>query len=225
MGNNNTTTMTKSSDQSFEELYLSKDYKAAADYLIKNKQLFSSGTFHYNLGTTYSKLGDHAAARYHLEKSLQEGYINSSSINNLKFVKSKLDVDDVTTSSSYMDQAMNIATELPLPAYSLITLILILLVVLLLRLKKLEKRFKIILSFIFASAPLIFYFLVVAHLHPAIVFKDISLQEGPSKIFSEKGRVKAGSKILVGDFKDGWFFVKHPESLVGWVTKEQLGLY
>jgi hypothetical protein len=66
---------------------------------------------------------------------------------------------------------------------------------------------------------------VVSHLHPAIAFKDIPLQEGPSKIFAEKGKVKAGSKIIVGDFKDGWFFVKHPESLVGWVTREQLGLY
>lgn len=225
MGNNITTAMTKSSDQNFEELYLNKDFKGAADYLLKNKQLFSSGTFHYNLGTTYSKLGDHAAARFHLEKSIQEGYINSSSLNNLNFVKSKLEVDDVTTSSSIFDQSMNIATELPLAAYSLISLILFLIVIILLRFKKLQSRLRLATLVILAVAPLVFYSLIVAHLHPAIVFKDISLQEGPSKIFAEKGKVKAGSKILVGDFKDGWFFVKHPESLVGWVTKEQLGLY
>jgi hypothetical protein len=225
MGNNNTTAMTKSSDLSFEELYLNKDYKAAIDNLLKNKQLFNSGTFHYNLGTTYSKLGDLATARYHLEKSIQDGYINASSINNLKFVKTKLDVEDVTTSSSMLDQTMNIATELPVPGYTLITLIFFLVIIVLLRLKKLQSRLKIGISIVCACLPLIFYFSVVAHLHPAITFRDISLQEGPSKIFSEKGKVKAGSKILVGDFKDGWFFVKHPESLVGWVTKEQLGLY
>lgn len=217
--------MTKSSDQSFEQLYLNKDYKTAVDYLLKNKQLFSSGTFHYNLGTTYSKLGDLAAARYHLEKSIQEGYVNSSSLNNLSFVKSKLDVDDINTSNSFFDQSMNVATSLPFAAYSLVSLLLFLVFLIIIRYQKVKNRFKLGSILICAVSPLLFYFLVVTHLHPAIVFKDISLQEGPSKIFSEKGKVKAGSKIIVGDFKDGWFFVEHPESLVGWVTKEYLGLY
>jgi hypothetical protein len=225
MGNNNITVTTKSSDQSFEGLYLNKDYKGAVDFLLKNKQLFNSGTFHYNLGTTYSKVGDLPAARYHLEKSIQEGYINSSSINNLNFVKNKLEVDDINTSSSMLDQSMSLATSLPPSAYSFMSLIMFLIFFILFRLKRLQSRLKIIGLLICATVPLVFYAFVVVHLHAAIVFKDIPLQEGPSKIFAEKGKIKAGSKIIVGDFKDGWFFVKYPDSLVGWVKKEQLGLY
>jgi hypothetical protein len=227
MGNNNTTvtTMTKSSEQSFEQIYLSKDYKAAADYLLKNKQLFSSGNFHYNLGTIYSKMSEFPAARYHLEKAIQDGYVNSSSINNLNFVKSKLNVDDISTSTSFLDKTMNVATSIPFPAYSLFTLILCFIFLLIFRFNKKFSRFKFITLISVAFLPIAFYFIVVAHLHPAIAFKDISLQEGPSKIFAEKGSIKAGSKIIVGDFKDGWFFVKNPESLIGWVTKDQLGLY
>lgn len=225
MENNNITGMTKSSDQSFQELYLKKDYKSAADYLLKNKQLFNSGIFHYNLGTVYSKLGEPAAARYHLEKSIQDGYINSSSLNNLNFVKKSLNIDDVTTSSATADIAMNFATSLPFSAYSFVSLLMILIFLILIRLKKVRSRIKIALLIITAIVPIIFYSLIVDHLHPAIVFMEISLQEGPSKIFAEKGKIKAGSKIIVGDYKDGWFFVKHPESLIGWVNKDQLGLY
>ena len=216
---------TKSPDQDFSQLYLNKDYKAAADYLLRNKQLFSSGTFHYNLGTTYSKLGDQAAARYHLEKSIQEGHINSSTINNLNYIKSKLEVDDLTNSNSFLDQSMDIATAIPFSLYLFTSLILLFVFFIFLRINKFKNRIRLALIMVIALCPLMFYAMVVSHLHPAIVFKDISLQEGPSKIFAEKGKVKAGSKILVGDFKDGWFFVKHPESLIGWVTKDQLGFY
>jgi hypothetical protein len=219
------TTETKSSDQSFEQLYLNKDFKGAADFLLKNKQLFSSGNFHYNLGTTYSKIGDNAAARYHLEKAVQEGYVNSSSINNLKFVKSKLDVEDINSSTSIIDQTMNFATTMPISAYSVASVVLLLVFFFLLRFKKVVSYTRLLSLLLFALLPMIFYFSIVMHLHPAIVFKDIPLQEGPSKIFAEKGKIKAGAKIIVSDFKDGWFFVKHPENLVGWVTKDQLGLY
>jgi tetratricopeptide (TPR) repeat protein len=225
MEKNNITGMTKSSDQSFEKLYLEKDYKGAVDYLLKNKQLFNSGIFHYNLGTTYAKLGELSTARYHFEKSIQEGYVNSSSLNNLNYIKIKLGVDDITTSTALADQTMNIVTSLPIQVYSLMTLSLLLFAVILLKLNQLQSKIKMISVFAIVPIPVVFYSLYVFHLHPAIAFKEIPLLEGPSKIFPEKGKVKAGSKIIVSDYKDGWYFVKNPESLVGWVSKDQLGQY
>jgi hypothetical protein len=59
----------------------------------------------------------------------------------------------------------------------------------------------------------------------AIILKDIAVYEGPSKIFSEKGKLKAGSKVVLGEFKDGWFFIEFPLSQVGWIAKDQVGLY
>ena len=65
----------------------------------------------------------------------------------------------------------------------------------------------------------------ISKINYAIAFKDISLYEGPSKIFSEKGKVHAGSKVILGEYKEGWFYVKFPLSLTGWINKDQLGLY
>lgn len=212
-------------ESSFDELYLKKDYKGAAQYLLDNKQHIDSGIFHYNLGTVYSKMGDQATARFHLEKAIQEGYINSSSLNNLTFVKSKLQVDDLTTSTSFPDELMSIATAIPNAGYFSITLALILLFTLLIRFKKIQKRWIMAAVFLLAITPLLFSNFYVKNINFAVTLKDIPLYEGPSKIFNEKGQIRAGSKIILGEFKEGWFFVKFPMSLSGWINKDQLGLY
>lgn len=210
---------------SFEELYLKKDYKGAANYLLQNKQQLSSGIFHYNLGTVYSKMGDYPAARFHLEKAIKEGYINSSSLNNLSFVKTQLQVDDLSTSSMLPDQLMNSALSIPGSAYLSFSLVLLLLGLVLMKSKKLVRKTSIILFAVLIATPILFSQLYLDKVNYAVAFKDVSLYEGPSKIFSEKGKVRAGSKIILGEFKEGWFYVKFPISLAGWINKDQLGLY
>lgn len=210
---------------SFEELYLKKDYKGAANFLLQNKQQLDSGIFHYNLGTVYTKLNDFPAARYHLEKAIKEGYINSSSLNNLAFIKSQLQVDDVSTSTSLPDQFINSAISLPQSSYLSLTLVLVLLGIALIKSKKLVKKFAIIVFTLIALSPVIFAYTYLGQINYAITFKEVPLFEGPSKIFTEKGKVRAGSKIILGEYKDGWFYVKFPISLAGWVSKDQIGLY
>lgn len=210
---------------SFEELYLKKDYKGAANYLLQNKKQLSSGIFHYNLGTVYSKLGDFPAARFHLEKAIKDGYINSSSLNNLSYIKNQLQVDDLSNSTSIPDQIMNSALMVPSSGYLSLALILILIGLLFIRSKKLIKKISIIIFFIIAISPILFSGIFLNKINYAVAFKDIPLYEGPSKIFTEKGKVRAGSKIILGEFKDGWFYVKFPISLTGWVSKDQLGHY
>jgi len=117
-------TIEASTGPKFEELYLKKDYKGAISYLLQNKQQLNSGIFHYNLGTVYSKIGEYPAARFHLEKSIKEGYINSSSLNNLTYVKSQLQVDDISTSTNLPDELMNTALSIPPAAYMSLSLIL-----------------------------------------------------------------------------------------------------
>ncbi len=219
---NNVVHSTKST---FDELYLKKDYKGAAQYLLDNKQHIDSGIFHYNLGTVYSKMGDQATARFHLEKSIQEGYINSSSLNNLTYVKSQLQVDDLTTSTNLPDEFISAATGIPSVGYFSITLFLILLFTLLVRFKKIQKKWIMAVVFLLALTPVLFSNFYVKNVNFAVALKDVPLYEGPSKIFNEKGQIRAGSKIILGEFKEGWFFVKFPVSLAGWISKDQLGLY
>ena len=214
-----------SKTSTFDELYLKKDFKGAAQYLLANKQRIDSGIFHYNLGTVYSKMGDQATARFHLEKAIQEGYINSSSLNNLTFVKSKLQVDDLTTSTSLPDELMSTATSIPAAGYFSITLALVLLFTLLIRFQKIQKKWVMIVVMLLAITPVIFSNIYIKNINFAVALKDVPLYEGPSKIFNEKGQIRAGSKIILGEFKEGWFFVKFPISLSGWINKDQLGLY
>jgi hypothetical protein len=209
----------------FEELYLKKDYKGAASYLLQNKQQLNSGIFHYNLGTVYSKMGDYPAARFQLEKAIKDGYINSSSINNLNYIKSQLQVDDISTSTSLPDQLMNTALAIPSAAYLSFSLIFLLLGIIFVRTNKLVKKTSMILFAFLIAAPLLFSGWYSDKINYAITFKDLPIYEGPSKIFSEKGKIKAGSKIILGDYKEGWFYVKFPISLAGWINKEQLGIY
>lgn len=236
MENTSTAPVTKSSQgtghiqvesirATFEELYLKKDYKGAASYLLQNKEQFDSGIFYYNLGTVYSKMGDYPAARFHLEKSIKENYVNSASLNNLTYVRSQLEVDDLSTSTNWGDQFMNYSLFLPSTAYLMLSLFLLLWGVWLLKTKKLLKKTSIALFVLVIIAPMIFSSQYLNKIHYAVALKDIPLYEGPSKVFSEKGKLKAGSKVILGDFREGWFYVKFPISLTGWINKDQLGLY
>jgi tetratricopeptide (TPR) repeat protein len=214
-----------STGSAFDELYLKKDYKGAANYLLQNKQQLNSGIFHYNLGTVYSKMGDYPAARFHLEKAIKEGYINSSSLNNLTYVKAQLQVDDLTTSTELPDQLMNTVLTIPPAAYFSFSLILLLLGITLLRSKKLIKKTGIGFFIVLIVAPVFFSQRYLDKINYAVAFKDVAIYEGPSKIFTEKGKVRAGSKIILGEYKEGWFYIKFPISLAGWISKDQLGLY
>jgi tetratricopeptide (TPR) repeat protein len=237
MGNTSTRSETKSSRESastesvgfnqktFEELYVKNDFKGAASYLIQNKQQLNSGIFHYNLGTVYSKLNDFPAARFHLEKAIKEGYVSSSSLNNLNFVNLKLQVDDLSTSSNFYDQCINSTLAFPSSAYLSFSLIIALASTFILKSKKTIKKTSIALAIILILLPIAFFQFYLSGVNYAIALKDVPVYEGPSKIFHEKGVIHAGSKIILGDFKEGWFFVKNPISLSGWVSKDQLGLY
>lgn len=209
----------------FESLYLKKDYKAAAQYLLNNKQQLKSGIFHYNLGTVYSKMGDQATARYHLEKAIKEGYINSASLNNLSFVKSQLNIDDLSTSTSLPDQFINAALNVPNQAYYSMSLILILVSLVLFKTKTITSKWVMALALLLSLMPATFLLTYVNQVNYAVTLKEIPLYEGPSKIFAEKGKIRPGSKVILGDYREGWFFVEFPLSLAGWVNKDQLGLY
>ena len=209
----------------FDELYLKKDYKSAAQYLLDNKKQFESGIFHYNLGTVYSKMGDQPAARFHFEKAIAEGYINSSSLNNLDFVKSQLQVDDLSTSTSFPDQVVNTMTSIPMAGYFSMTLLLMIIFTLLIKLKKIQNKWIMVFVMLLSLTPVLISNFYVENINFAVALKEVPIYEGPSKIFSEKGKVRAGSKVILGQLKDGWFYIEFPISLAGWISKDQLGLY
>ena len=224
MENINTTKKTKSPVSTFEELYAKKDFKAGINVLLQNKQQFSSGTFHYNLGTTYAKLGDMGAARYHLEKAINLGMYNSTSINNLNFVRSKIESEDISTSSALTDKFIDFSLSFPHEAYISLSLGLLILFLGIARYKKINSKFKLGFITFLSLVPVLFSFIYLQNINSAVAMKDIALYEGPSRIFQEKGKLNAGAKIILGEYKDGWFLVKYPTSLSGWINKDNLGI-
>jgi hypothetical protein len=225
MQNNTTTPQTKSPEYGFEELYSKKEFKKAADYLLQNKGYFDSGIFHYNLGTTYAKLEEFGAARFHLEKAQSLGFYNSALNNNLQFIKTRIVAEDLSNSDSFYDQFIDSSLALPGTLYYTMTLVLIVLALTIFRFAKNAAKIWAF-SFLFLSLiPLAYFNLYLNNIHTAVVLKDASILEGPSKIFQEKGKIKAGAKIILGDQKEEWFFIKYPISLTGWVSKNDLGFY
>lgn len=224
MENTITNQKIKSSDASFAELYAKKDFKGAVDYLLHNKQQFSSGTFHYNLGTTYAKLGDLGAARFHLEKAREAGVYHSAMVNNLRFVESKIDAEDLSTSTSVVDQVIDYSLKVPASGYLSISLVLMIITLFIFIRKKQLNHIKSWCLLLVCLTPVFYSQFYLHSLNQAVSLKEITIFEGPSKIFQEKGKIKPGAKVLLGEFKDGWFFVKYPISLSGWVNKENLGI-
>ena len=224
MENTNTNQKIKSSDASFAELYAKKDFKGAIDYLLHNKQQFSSGTFHYNLGTTYAKLGDLGAARFHLEKAREVGVYHSAMVNNLNYVEAKIDAEDLSNSTSIADKVIDYSLHIPASGYFSISLVLVVLALFIFMKNKLKNSIKVWIILLLCFLPTLYSQLYLHSLNQAVSLKDTVIYEGPSKIFHEKGKLKPGAKVLLGEFKDGWFFVKYPVSLSGWVSKENLGI-
>ena len=225
MENTNTTKTPKSRPASFEELYAAKDYKGAINFLLQNKQHFDSGTFHYNLGTTYAKLGEFGAARFNLEKALENGMYNSATLNNLSFVQSKIDAEDLSTSTSAIDQVIHYSLKIPSEAYLSTSLFILLIFLIMIKIKKITNKMVITIFILIALIPFTLSKSWVASLNPAVALKEISVYEGPSKVFQEKGKIRPGAKIVLGEFKDGWYFVKYPINLSGWVNKDNLGIF
>lgn len=209
----------------FEALYLAKDYTGARDYLLANKGRFDSSIYNYNLGTVYLKIEDFAKARYHLELAKKEGLINSGTLNNITYTNLKLEVDDLSTSVSYSDKAIDALTSIPKESFYSITLILILVGLILVRMGRLAKTGVIITFFVLCLIPMCLSKFYVEELTEAIALESLTLYEGPSKIFSEKGTLRAGSKVILSEEKENWYFIKYPISLTGWIEKKDLGLF
>ncbi len=225
MGNSNTTKVTKSPLQQFEEFYANKQFATARDVLLQNKQQFSSGIFHYNLGTTYAKLGDFGAARFNLEKAIHEGFSNSKSKNNLSYVIEQLKVEDLSTSDTISDRSMNLLLSVSRDAYLGIGLFLAVLILTIAIIKKMKWKSTLALSIMFLLLPIAIGQLIESKVHYAIALKDVEMYEGPSKIFQQKGSLKAGAKVIIEENKEGWIFIKYPENLAGWVRKDNLGIF
>ena len=220
MENNNIIDLHKS----LESLYLKKDYTKAIDGLLKNRDEFDLGLFHYNLGTLYAKKNDLAYARYNLEMANIHGHIGTKSINNLDYVKTKLAVNDISSTHNLLDQITSCSASISPNIYIFITLLSFLIIALLWLRKKLRSKALLLTLGFFAVSPLLIFNFYINNLKYAVNLKTIKSYEGPSKVYEVKRDIEAGSKFLVSGPKNGWYFIEKPVSLSGYIEKNNLAL-
>jgi len=211
--------------KSLETLYLDGKYDQAQNLLLKNKLEFNEGLFHYNLGTILSKTGKHAAGRYHFEKAVKSGYVDTNNLNNLEYVKTQLQVSDISNSEEFSDQLLAGLMNIPVSLYLSMTLILIIGFLLMLRFKLVSNTYLKISLLIVALCPIALNQTYLKQKNFAVSLKEIKLYEGPSKVYDEKGLVREGSKVLLGRIEKGWVFIERPLDLSGWVKLENLGIF
>jgi len=206
-----------------EKNYLNSEYDTSLKNILANKDKFDPGVFYYNSGTLYIKKGNYPVARYHLEKAIKKGYINSKVYNNLNTVKNYLGVE--SSSQSKVDVLTNFAMELPGQVYLSLTLLMLIFVITLFRFKYIKLKKTFVTLIVISLIPFLFSSFYLRNLRFAISFEEIEVREGPSGIYPKSNLVKAGTKLIVGSHSNGWVYIKSPVHLTGWTKKEALGLY
>lgn len=209
--------------KSLREQYQSGDFEAVKTNLLENKDAFAKGEFHYNLGTVYSKTGNYAVGRYHLEKALFEGYDSMATKHNLKSIQDKLGVYDLATSKSVDDVLLTKSLSYGPDFYICGTLIL-LIISLVLFYKKAVTKWVLPVLVLIALAPIGFKYLWLNKLNIGITFNEAEVYEGPSGIFEKTGKIPSGAKVIIGKTIEGWMFVQKPVDYVGWVKTKDLGV-
>jgi len=208
--------------KSLEAHYLKGEYAEAQKLLLANKDQFDLGLFHYNLGTTLMKMGNFAAGRYHMEKALKAGYVDSKVLHNLSVAKSHLSVNDIGNSTNPLDIVLSFSLDIPFSLYLSLTLVFAFIMLLLIRLKKLTRPYLMIVLGVIVFLPLFYAGIFLNRFNFAMTLNDSPLREGPSQIYGELTKVKAGSKFIVGESQGDWFYIKSPTSMVGWIKKDDI---
>ncbi len=205
----------------FQELYVKAEYAAARKLILEHKSSFEPGIFSYNLGTLYIKDGQYAIGRYHFEKAIEYGFVNTQTFANLSATKSHLAVN---TQKNFFDNSLNVGLSIPTAGYFSISLILILISLILLKTEIIRRGYVFLVFLLLSVLPIAMGGILKINYDFAISFKQITVREGPSEIFQESSKVPAGEKLVVQKPKDGWFYIVSPMDYAGWVKRKHLGV-
>ena len=206
-----------------ETLYTQGDFEGAKELLLSRKGEFSEGLFHYNLGTLYAQQGNFALGRYHLEKALAKNFANKMLFNNLGTVKEELNVLDLGHSENLSEKMIDASLSLPPGLWLTLTLSLLLGLIFALKKKMIHGFILPGIFLLLAGAPFLYSQIYLDKVRYAVVLHDAEIYEGPSRIYSSAGSIKAGSKIIVGKSNNNQYFIAYPQVFSGWIHRDHLG--
>ena len=205
-------------------LYLEGRYDEAEQILLSKRSSYPSGVFYFNIGTLKVKKGEFGKARYGLEKALSEGYMAPQVFYNLKLVKEKIKVSDISESHLWKDRAYDNLIKVSPDYYLGATFFLLILSIFLIRIGIVRSVKKIILVVLISLGPFLFNLTYLSKIKFGVALEKTNIYEGPSKIFSKVLILEEGSKFVVGPKNGNWYLIISPSSMTGWVSKDKVGL-
>lgn len=204
--------------KTFREFYDQKDYANAELLLRKNSDVIPAELWNYNLGTVLAQKNDFPMARYHLLKAKSLGLKTESLSENLRFVEEKLETPKWETPLSLEDYSKK--SVLWAHGGFFTTLALLVLIAGIIHFMRSKTVRLIPLYALLMLLPLGMHFWVGSW-ESYIVKENLLVLEGPSAIFSPRGEVPAGVRILTKK-KGDWHKIIYPSRFEGWVREQGL---
>ncbi len=209
--------------QNLQDLYSNNKFQEGIDLLLESKSEWDPSQFHELLGSFHMKLDHFAVARYHFEMAMSKGAIGPTLSHNHDYVLQQLGVSSGYY-STWMEKTLDFLNLVPFEIW--VSLSLICLALSFWRMRQrlaLGNKTAIIVFWLLALIPQIFYCGVLEGRSTAIVLQEAPLYEGPSAVFESPKTVRAGEKVLIDKSSDGWAFIVSPQVLSGWIESKSLG--
>ncbi len=196
-----------------EALYVQKNYEAALLELQQNQASIPEEIWHFNMGTTYGKLGSWPLARYHLLMAEARGLVSAKLSINKTIVEEKIGAQKLEQplgTNDHLVRAGMLASEGMLTLVSLLFLIGGLLM---LWRKRNIRAFGLCLAGTIMSLGLNLW---IQSWNRTVVIDPQTILDGPSEIFASRGEVPAGI-FLITKPGDDWLRIIYPSRFEGWI--------
>ncbi len=195
-----------------EALHVRKDYEGALIELQKNEASIPDEIWHFNMGTTFGKLGNWPMARYHFLAAEERGLVSESLSNNRAIAEEKLETQKLERpldAGDYLVRAGLFAAQGVLTFLGLLLLI----AGLLQARRKTLRTFSACLGLAVALLGLNYW---IGQWHRAVVVEPQAIFEGPSTIFATRGEVLPGVLVVTRPRED-WLEIIYPSRFEGWI--------
>lgn len=210
--------------QSVMEHYKKLEFADAIKIMLDNKEVFDPGDFHYNLGTLFLKQRNFVGARFHLEKALKVGRLESDAINNLETSKVALGVEEIESQKSFWSKGADTLYSIPVSYFITLGLLIGIVFLIQMKLRKMRDSVAFLMVLGLGFLPFVIKIAFFNQAQFAITFKEVELREGPASVFEVTRTLPQGLKIAIGEKTEGWVMVKSPVEYSGWAPLKDLGV-
>lgn len=204
--------------KTFQEFYDQKDYANAELFLRQNADAMPGDLWNYNLGTVLAQKNDLPMARFHFLQAKQLGLRSESLLENLHFVEEKLEITKWEAPLSLQDYSKKIGLWAHGGFFTTVTLLIFIVGIGHFMKTKIVRLIPLYALLMLIPLGMNFW---VGSWESFIVTESQLILEGPSAIFSPRGEIPAGVRVLTQK-KGDWLRIIYPSRFDGWIRNQGL---